>query len=493
MKKFFEKHDLIKIALGMILLTVILTWIIPQGDFSSGEFVKGEISRIGIFDLFTYGLLGIYYFTAVATFIFVLGGFYQFLSSLGAYQKLTSSIANKIKGKEIIFSVIISFVLAALASIINEQFVLVAFIPFIITIMRKAGLNKITSFVTTFGSLLVGVLGATVTTKLNGINNQMLGMEYVDSIWIKIGFFAAAFVVYSIFNVLYIKKSKNATPAKKVSKTKSKSSAKKDEVIVKEDNDDLFSADIENDNAKHDTLPLIIVGIITVLVLILAYIPWETVFGVDWFTKAFDWVCEFKLFGTNVLQFILGSVDDKYRTLSAFGSWDLFGAQVVMLVSTIILQLCYKKSVDSYIESFKIGFSKVSKLVVIAILSYLLLEFSYMFPVIPTIANSILGSKFNVFTLLLVGIICGLFMTEHQYSVILLGGYFATAYASNLSAVSFLLQTSYGLVSFLTPASALLLVGLSYFEIPYKDWFKYIWKFFILMLIAIILFALILF
>ena len=31
---------------GMILLTAVLTWIIPKSDFSTGELVKGEITRI---------------------------------------------------------------------------------------------------------------------------------------------------------------------------------------------------------------------------------------------------------------------------------------------------------------------------------------------------------------------------------------------------------------------------------------------------------------
>ena len=80
MKKFFEKHDLVKIALIMIVLSLVLTWIIPQGYFNGAELVSNEITRIGTFDLFTYGLLGMYYFTVLVTFLFVVGGFYQFLS-----------------------------------------------------------------------------------------------------------------------------------------------------------------------------------------------------------------------------------------------------------------------------------------------------------------------------------------------------------------------------------------------------------------------------
>ena len=142
MKKFFEKHDLVKITIGMILLTVLLTWIVKQGYFN-GELSVGEITRVGIFDLGTYGLLGMYYFTVLVTFIFVLGAFYQFLSKLGAYQKLTDKISNRWKGKEIIYSLIVSFLFAALASIVNEYLILVAFMPFVITVLSKMKVDKI--------------------------------------------------------------------------------------------------------------------------------------------------------------------------------------------------------------------------------------------------------------------------------------------------------------------------------------------------------------
>ena len=52
-----------------------------------------------------------------------------------------------------------------------------------------------------------------------------------------------------------------------------------------------------------------------------------------------------------------------------------------------------------------------------------------------------------------------------------------------------ILQSTYGLASFVAPSSAMLLVGLSYLDIPYKDWMKYIWKFLVAMLVVIIVMA----
>ena len=482
MKKFFEKHDLIKIAFGMILLSLILTWIIPQGYFNAGELVKNDITRIGTFDLFTYGLLGMYYFTVLVTFLFVVGGFYQFLSKLGAYQRLTDSIAKKIKGKEIIFSLIISFVFAALASIVNEYFILIAFMPFFVTICTKLKMDKISTFVTTFGSLLVGILGSTISTKIVGMNVQYLQVKYTDNLLAKIILFVIAFVVYSLFNFLYIKKTlgneKKDTKKADSKKKETKKVVKTKEVIVSED---LFANEVK-DSEKSSIVPLLIVGILGVIVTILAYIPWASVFEVDWFTKATEWVKSAQLFGKPIFSYILGTINE-------FGSWDIFGVQIVMLLSVLELQLCYRVSINTVIESFAEGFKKISKLVVILLLVYVVLEFAVMYPVLPTILDKILGAKFNVFTTALSGLVTSLFTTEYQYAINLVYSYFTTAYASNIGVVSIILQSIFGLVSFFAPTSAMLFVGLSYMDIPYKDWMKYIWKFIIAMLVVIIVTA----
>ena len=59
----------------------------------------------------------------------------------------------------------------------------------------------------------------------------------------------------------------------------------------------------------------------------------------------------------------------------------------------------------------------------------------------------------------------------------------------DLNVISILLQSVFGLVSIFAPTSAMLFVGLSYMDIPYKDWIKYIWKFVLIMLVVIIAMA----
>lgn len=533
MKKFFEKHDLVKLTLGMILICLILSWIVPSVSFDTGEAVVGDINRIGIFNFFTYGFLGMYYFTVLVAFVFVVGVFYQFLSKLGAYQKLTDKLAKKIKGKEILFSLIISFVFAALASIINEQMVLFAFIPFIITVCSKANMSKMISFITTFGAVLVGVIGSTISTKITGMNVNYLSLEFTDSLLVKIIFFGLAYLIYSLLSVLYMKKNiKNNSEKKSIiafyvtlidiaalcffafykfshhmiyfycllglsivgliayivfalksNKNKKfvKKNSKKEEETLTVTDEDLFKNEVKG-SEKSNIIPLIIVLILALLVIILAFIPWTYVFEVDWFTKAYNWVMELNLFGKPVFSYVLSGVTE-------FGTWDLFGAIVVMMLSILVLKLCYKVSFDDMLQSFADGFKKVGKLVVVLLLAYTILEFTVVFPTIPTIVTKILGDKFNVFTTLLSGLLSGLFNSEYQYALNLVYYNFYLLYPNNLSIVGFILQATFGLMSFITPASALLFVGLSYTDVKYKDWFKYIWKFLVIMLLIIIAIA----
>ena len=42
-----------------------------------------------------------------------------------------------------------------------------------------------------------------------------------------------------------------------------------------------------------------------------------------------------------------------------------------------------------------------------------------------------------------------------------------------------ILQFMHGLVMFVAPTSILLISGLAYFKISYKEWLQYIWKFLI--------------
>lgn len=455
MKKFLEKHDLLKIAGVMVLITVLMTWVVKQGHWNGTELVLDEVKRVGLFDFFTYGLLGMFYFTVLVTFVFVLGGFYQVLAKTSGYQNLTNSIAKKFKGKEILFVLIVSFIIAALTAVLNDYYVVIAFIPFLISIMAKMKLDKITGFVATFGSLLIGFIGSIYSTKIVGINNDIFELIYKDFIWFKLCLFGISYILFNTFTVLHLKK---------------KLKSKKVDTI-----DDLLETETVTKKAK--TWPMAVILGLFVLISIIAYLPWFDVFNITFFNDITKSIKEFEVLGAPIFGYILGTVE-------GFGTWDLFGVQVLMLITAFIVKLTYKISYDDFFTAFGEGFAKVGKLVVVLLISFIILEFAVMFPVLPTIVDWIMSltTKFNVFLGTLSGLFTSIFTTEYQYTANLIGTYLAGTFADIAKQLSILMQATFGIAALIAPSSAILLMGLTYLGISYKEWFKYIWKFLLAMI-----------
>lgn len=459
MKKFFEKYDLIKISGIMVLLSVILTWLIPYGYFSGSEMVLNDITRVGLADFMQYGLLGMYYFTVLITFLFVLGGFYQVLSKTAGYQNLVKKISEKLKGHEILFVLIVSFILAAICGVSNEYFPLLVLIPFIATILNRLKVDKISTFCATFGALLVGTIGSTFSAKVVGYINTSLSTTTSTYMAVKVIMFAAAFILLSLFTVLRMKKTKND---------------KKFEEY------DRFEIETVKSSKKAPKTWPYIVGIILIFVtIVLAYLPWSS-WNVTLFDDITKWVNELSLFGVPIISYV-------FSAFKAFGSWDIFTIQFVLLFATLLIHWFGRVSLDEVFESYGEGFKKMAPVVIVLLVVYTILEFSVMFPVIPVIVDwfATLTSGFNAFLSFIGVFIASVFGVEMQYVMSLAGSYYATMFAENTSIMAIIFQAAFGFAGFFVPSSAILMMGLSYLNIPYKDWMKYIWKFLLAMLVVI--------
>ena len=52
-----KMKNLLKTLLVVFLVYVVLTWFIPTGYFSSGDYIKDAITPIGLFDIIRYPLI----------------------------------------------------------------------------------------------------------------------------------------------------------------------------------------------------------------------------------------------------------------------------------------------------------------------------------------------------------------------------------------------------------------------------------------------------
>lgn len=328
------------------------------------------------------------------------------------------------------------------------------------SIMKEMKFDKISTFATTVGSILVGTIGSMYSTKIVGMNVQQFGIEYSTLWYIKLIILLLSFILFNVFNILHLRKTQ-----------KNKES---------EPMEDVFEP--ANVTKKKTIWPVATLLIIFAIISIMAYFPWEEVFEIKWFSNALKSIQEYKLFDSTIFAYILGEV-------KAFGSWDIFGIQALMIITTLLLKWIYKLSFDDFLESFGEGLKKSGKLVVLLLICYLVLEFTVMYPIVTTIVDWFisLSDKFNVVLTTISGLFTSLFTVEYQYTVSLIGAYLKSLFADNVNQIAIILQTTFGLASMIAPSSAILMMGLSLCDIKFKDWLKYIWKFVLIMLVVLVL------
>ncbi len=453
-----KKHGLIKILAIIVLVLLVLSWLIPASQFTGTEMAKVDITRVGLFDLFNYPLLTFQYFIQMALFLLVVGGFYGILNKTGKYNELVEKLAKKLKGKEIAFLVIVSFILAAFSSVFGFSIVMFIFIPFLISVVLLLGYDKIVAFLVTCVSILIGVIGATYNIYVSGYINQTLSTEYSDLIIAKIAIFVIAFALYLMFTLKY------ANKVKKNSKN-SIMDGKTDDVFLTKD----------KAAAKKKAWPLLVVLGIVFVLFFMASVPWSDVFGIKIFSTFNDTVTAAKIGGYTVWSFLLGEV-------GALGTWYFAELTQILIMASVAIALIYRIKVDAAIDSFISGVKKVLSVAAVMTLAMAVVIITAYHPVFPTICSAVIGwmDTFNVVSVFLtsflavIGSVLNVEMVYLSQSVL---GFFGTVFSSSTSIIAVIFQAMYGLTMLVAPTSLMLILGLEYLDIPYTKWLKFSWKF----------------
>ena len=487
MKKMFKEHDLVKIIGIMLLLVVVLSWIIPTGTFSSSAtFTEGEMGRLGLAHLFYGFSYAIQNYAIQIGFLLMVGVFYGVVSKTEGYKEFVNRLVNIFKGKEIIVSLIISFIIVLLTSVLNNTFVLIVFMPVLITILRKLGLDKISSFAITFGSMLVGVLGATIGTEgldafINYIGYGGSEVTLTTELGIRVGIAFLAYALYSFFNYLYIKK---------LASTKKSN---------EEEKDDAFYVEDSKKKGKTKIWPVALMFGVLFVLAVLGFVYWNKstgsgtkIFGLEIFDNFFEWLEDIKIGDVAIISSLFGG--EALPNMSAklfpeFGSWYLFTYSIFLAIIVLIVKFASKMKFNDMLTNAYEGIKVMIKPTLFLILAYMMFVLLYWSPILTTILNEVgkLSSSFNPFVVSLQAFIASIFNTDFAYIGYSLS-YAIGSFTGTEGNIAFLIYTTiYGLVQFVTPISVFLLFGLSYMDIPYKKWLGYIWKFFAVMLAGLLI------
>ena len=462
-----KKHKVLKVAIITLLICALLTWIIPCATY---QMEYSEIGRyqVGLFDILSYQSTVLGYFGYVALFVLVVGGFYGVLFKTGAYRAMLDSICKKFKGKETIFVIVIISLFAILTSFAGLQLALLMFFPFVISLLLMMGYSRVATVAVTAGSVAVGLMGTTFAYNTTQVLQEYLSVELTDLIWAKVILLVIGIILLALSVVKFSKK----------------------DSLKKEIEKDEFIPEPVKGKAKKRIWPLVIILDLIFLVMVLGFITWSNSFGIDLFTDVYTAVTEFELFGFPIFGKILGAV-------SPFGYWSLLELITIMILAVIIIKFVYKIKWDEIINAFGKGVKKALLPATIVILIYTVLVLTTYDPYQLVIYKVILGlSKgFNIFTTGLVIVLSSIFNGDPVYAFYSVLPYFVSVVTDTnyYQMIAVIFQALYGIVTLVAPTSIPLMLTLAYTGTSYKDWFKYIWKLLVaLLVVAFIIFTILL-
>ena len=253
---------------------------------------------------------------------------------------------------------------------------------------------------------------------------------------------------------------------------------------------------------EFKALPAFIICGVLFLLMFLGTTVWNDIFGVDWFATAHSSWTGFKIAGFDILHKIVGVTTTQGGTsdvISAFGSWsdpNRFKVYSLLLIFAMAaLSIVYKKNIKESFDGFADGIKSFVVPAILVVLIYSVFVFSFYSPVVSTVTGHLLGNSFNVLLAGIYVIINSIVSVDYYYFTAILGATVAQKYTdpTELSIISVMFVNLYSLVMLVAPTSVLLMIMLSISEVKYTDWFKFIWKLALaLLLISFIVFVIML-
>lgn len=476
-----KKKDILK-AIGIVLgIYVLLTWLIPTGTFSGKEVTQATTDPLGLFDFVKYPV------TTAATSIFILsvlvvlliGGLYGVINKTGVYSNIIEGITKKFKGTEKTFLIITILVLGILSSLTGLVLPLFILVPFFAAVILSLGYNKMTAMLSTVGSILIGNMGSTYGFNINGYIVYFFQNKINDSIGFRILLFALVIVSFILFIIrtAKIEKKKSTRKVKAETKKKTEAEEEKEKLIIP-----LYEKNVDK---KKSTTGLIVIMSLLVVMILTGMFNWNDGLGITLFTDIHDAVMKFELNGYPLFANILGNID-------AMGYWTNTEFCMLVIIAILVIKLVYSIPLKDAFEGFVDGVKQmvpVAVYVIIANILFLIINSSTSGSTIfPTIAHFFMSmtKNFNILTFGVTSIIGSVIYNDFPYLINTLYEPIS-ALTKEYTLVGMITQGIHGLVMLIAPTSVILVAGLKYFDISYKDWVKNIWKYLLIAFIALII------
>lgn len=458
MKRKENKNNNIKLIFILFLVYAAISWVFVASTYQSGQLVEVGWYRAGFYDLIAVIFSGLTYKINDILYLLFVGGMYGLLIHAESYKRIVKKVSNVVREHGEIAFLIITFIVGLYTAISTNIITLFVFVPFIMTVFLKGGYDKLTAVAASFGGLFLGYIGQITGTYGNEFLYQYLEVTANADVIVKLVLFVLAYILFSIFGIVHLKKNRTDEDEKI------------DLYVVEE------PKKIVKKSEQIMTWPTVVMAIILLVITVVGYIPWIDAFGITLFDKVHSALMNFSVFGVNIFETLIGT------TITAIGKWEdflpvIFISCLMLLVVIITNRISFKQVCSSFGDGVKKIF-KVAAMYGFAF-AFFYLMVAYPWPTavidffIKTDAYNLVFILFGLIAAILAIAVCA----DPLYSGYYFGQYLAAIYTINLGITAIIWRLGSGLGLLLAPTSFLLLTALTYADIPYKQWMKYIWKF----------------
>ena len=433
-----KKYNVFKVLLIALFGAIVISFFIPQSTIGYTGIEKGEINPITFIDSISNGLTSFSVFIANFVYILAIGVFYAVLKKSGKYEIAVENTAAKFKNKNV-FLIVSILTFGLMTAVIGDVLPMLMFLPAYLDVAKKIGFDSKTSILATVGAIVVGSAGSLYTNYANQILATKVSTNIIAKVIILVISLAALIIFTAFAKVKEAKVNKN----------------------------------------KEKALPIVIAFGAMFVLLILGMVSWSNYFGFNEFSELHKSIAEFKVLKVSLFNAIIGA------SLPAFGEWTIYSLIVMLVIVSVVLAIIYKLKVDGLIESISNGIKKALPYGLILILANIILVGVYNSGFYTTVMNAIGGMSDKIVSSITVSGLSGIVYPDYAYASQFTLSTLATVISNSAiyATLAVAFQAIYSLVLLISPTSIILLMALKYEGVSYKDWVKYIYKFFLGLLI----------
>ncbi len=201
-------HPLVLLVL-CVLAAAALSWVLPAGEFErrddpaagrevvvAGTYHAVPASPVGPFDALVAIPKGMTDAASVIFYVFLVGGAFAVVERTGALAQLVNALARRLAGRGLWVIPIVGFAFGWGGILIQMQEELIAFVPVLLLLTRRLGLNALTAVAMSIGAAAVGASFSPINPFQVGIAQKVAGLRLLSGWEFRSVFLAAAWLIW---------------------------------------------------------------------------------------------------------------------------------------------------------------------------------------------------------------------------------------------------------------------------------------------------------